>query len=315
MKRRTFLELGAISTGGSMVIPNLLSKRFFNAPRTSVEKELKISLAQWSLHRSIASGEVDPFEFAAVTRNVYEIRAIEYVNQFYVSQGGNEIFWQQMNRKAEAEGVENLLIMVDNEGNLGVKSKRRRRKAVKNHFKWVDAARLMNCHSIRINAFGNKEQSTYRAAMVDSLGLLCEYAEKSGINVIVENHGLFSSEAALIVDIIKQVDMENCGTFPDFGNWCTSAVWGNTAGECATSYDPIQGVSEFLPLAKAVSAKSYDFNGTGGQDIIDYPALVKLVKESNYQGYIGIEYEGNNLNEYNGIVATKKLIESLWNEL
>lgn len=312
MERRKFIINTAIASASSIVLPSLLNKAFQAENNNSMEKELKISLAQWSLHRSFRNGELDPVDFAAISKNKYEIDAVEYVNQFYVSQAGNEIFFQQLNRKAELEGVNNLLIMVDDEGDLGIKSKRKRKKAVKNHYKWVDAAKLLNCHSIRINAFGNKDQDIFKASIVDGLGMLCEYAAQSQINVIIENHGNFSSEGKLIAEIVKELDLPNIGTFPDFGNWCTSAKWGSTSGECEVIYDPVQGVKDFLPYAKAVSAKAYDFNESGGQDLIDYATLLKLVKDSEFDGHIGVEYEGNNLSEGEGIKATKRLIEKVW---
>jgi hypothetical protein len=109
--------------------------------------------------------------------------------------------------------------------------------------------------------------------------------------------------------------MANFGTLPDFGNWCLSAKWGSTQIECEQAYDRYQGVAEFMPYAKAVSAKSYNFNGNGEDRIIDYSKLLKVVKEAGYNGYIGIEYEGTELSEPDGIRATKSLIEKTWSEI
>ena len=276
---------------------------------------LQLSLAQWSLHRQIEADETDPIKFAQVARDSFGIEAIEYVNQFYVDNATNEAFWQEMKTRADDVGVRSLLIMVDNEGDLGVADATARTQAVENHYKWVDAAKILGCHSIRINAFGEKEREMYRSAMIDGLGQLATYAAQADINVIIENHGLFSSDAKLIVDIIQQVGLPNVGTFPDFGNWCLSAQWGSTQHECEQVYDPYQGVQEFLPYAKAVSAKSYDFDEAGNQTKIDYEKMLGIVKNSSYQGHIGIEYEGEKLSEQAGIVATKALIEKLWDKV
>lgn len=275
-------------------------------------KELKISLAQWSLHRSFNAGELDPKNFATIAKNTYNISAVEYVNQFYTDEAGQALFWKEMKKRAEDQGVQSLLIMVDDEGLLGDGNKKRRVKAVENHYKWVEAASILDCHSVRVNAFGADKRELFRTSIVDGMGRLCEFAAPYGLNVLIENHGLYSSEGAFIADIIREVNMENLGTFPDFGNWCTSAKWGSTQIDCEKIYEPVQGVTDFLPFAKAVSAKSYNFDDQGRQLIINYEKLLKLVKDSNYDGFIGIEYEGENLSEHDGILATKKLMEDLW---
>ncbi|MEM6633781.1 MAG: sugar phosphate isomerase/epimerase family protein [Bacteroidota bacterium] len=279
---------------------------------TPLEKTLKISLAQWSLHRQIEAKETDPNRFAAVARRTYGIGAVEYVNQFYVEHVNNESFWNEMQSIADQEGVQSLLIMVDNEGDLGASNEEERIQAVENHYKWVHAAKLLGCHSIRVNAFGAEDEQVFRSALADGMGRLASYARDEGIQVIIENHGLYSSNAALITDVIKQVNLPNFGTFPDFGNWCQSAKWGSTMIPCETNYGNEQGLAEFLPYAKAVSAKSYNFDSEGNQTQLDYPALLKLVKDSDYDGYIGIEYEGDSLSEHEGILATKALMERIW---
>ena len=186
---------------------------------------------------------------------------------------------------------------------------------MENHFKWVNAAKILGCHSVRVNAFGESNKEAYRAALTDGMGQLAEYAAKENINIIIENHGLFSSDAKLITDIVKQVNKPNFGTFPDFGNWCLSAKWGSTQNECDKAYDRYQGVAEFLPYARAVSAKSYNFNEQGEDRIIDYYKMLKIVKDSGYEGYIGIEYEGVEIGEHDGILATKALMEKVWKSL
>jgi len=275
-------------------------------------KALKISLAQWSLHRQIEAGETDPLNFARVAKDTYGIEAVEYVNQFYVDHATDESFWLGMKDRADQAGVQSLLIMVDNEGDLGVADDAARQAAVENHYKWVNAAKLLGCHSIRVNAFGEEDPEAFQAALADAMGNLAEYASQEGINVVIENHGLHSSNAALITEVVRQVGMPNFGTFPDFGNWCLSAQWGSTQVPCESAYDIYQGVSEFLPFAKAVSAKSYDFDENGNQTKIDYEKMLQIVKDSDYDGYIGIEYEGSSLGEHDGILATKALMERIW---
>lgn len=273
----------------------------------------KISLAQWSLNRAFFKDELKAFDFPDIAKNSYGISAVEYVNAFYKEHGTNEKFWNQLKSKSDAAGVQNLLIMVDDEGDLGNPNANERKRAVENHYKWINAAKLLGCHSIRVNAFGEGDRNTIKSALVDGLGNLCEYGDKENINVLIENHGLHTSDAKFITSIIKEVNHTKLGTLPDFGNWCLNAKWGSTQNnKCTEMYDPYEGVSQFLPFAKGVSAKSYNFDRNGNETFLDYERLLKIVKDSEFDGFIGIEYEGERLSEPEGIIATKALIERVW---
>lgn len=278
------------------------------------QKELNLSLAQWSIHRALESGSLRAEDFASIAKNDFGIHAVEYVNSFYKDHATDKAFWEKMRAVADSLQVKSLLIMVDDEGDLGNTNQAERRKAVENHFKWVDAAKILGCHSIRINAFGEGQKEEVQAAMVDALKQLCTYAIKDSINVLIENHGLYSSDGKWVAEIMRQVNMPNCGTLPDFGNWCTAEKWGSTEAEknCVEQYDRYQGVSEMLPFARGVSAKSYAFGEQGEETIIDYTKMLSIVKDSGFTGYIGIEYEGSPLSEKDGILATKSLLEKTW---
>jgi sugar phosphate isomerase/epimerase len=276
---------------------------------------LKISLAQWSIHRALEAGTLKAADFPALAKQKYNLDAVEYVNGFYRDKVGDEKFWNQLKQSANENGVQSLLIMVDDEGDLGNPEATQRKLSVENHYKWVHAAALLGCHSIRVNAFGEGSKEAVQQAMVDSMSELCEYAAKESINVVIENHGLYSSDGTWIAEIMKQVNKPNCGTLPDFGNWCLAAKWGTTQGECLEVYDRYQGVSEMLPYAKGVSAKSYEFDVQGNETRIDYARMLQLVKDSGFQGHIGIEFEGLNLGEHEGILATKALLEKTINQL
>jgi len=283
----------------------------------SESKELKISLAEWSIHRSLENGVLKPENFAAIAKNDFGISAVEYVNSFYKDHATDSAFWKRMRKMADSLGVKNLLIMVDEEGDLGNPNPEERKQAVENHYKWVDAANILGCHSIRINAFGDGSKEEVQAAIVDALKQLCTYAGKFNINVLIENHGLYSADGKWVVEIMRQVNMPNVGTLPDFGNWCTSHKWGSTepGKPCTEVYDRYLGVSETLPFAKGVSAKSYVFNEQGEEKVIDYSKMLRMVKDSDFSGYIGIEYEGSPLSEPDGILATKALLEKTWAKL
>jgi sugar phosphate isomerase/epimerase len=306
--RRTFIK-STIFAAGSMALPSLLES--FTMP-----SDIKISLAQWSLHRTLEAGKMDNLEFPGIARNKYGIEAVEYVNQFfggkqmnYKTAAKNTDYLNQLMQRSRDAGVYNHLIMVDNEGSLAIPKDEERLTAVDNHKKWIDAAKFLGCATVRVNLHGNGNSADKHKASVDSLGRLGEYASRTGINVVVENHGGDSSNGKWIAGVMKEVGKPNVGTLPDFGNFCIDHPWGQTQDPCSNMYDRALGISEMLPFAKGVSAKSYNFDASGQQPKIDYDSLMKIVMTSGFKGYIGIEYEGYNDNEDEGIRKTKALLE------
>jgi sugar phosphate isomerase/epimerase len=308
LNRRTFVRNTILATG-SLAMPSPLES--FSLP-----SNIKISLAQWSLHRTLEAGKMDNLEFPAIARNKYGIEAVEYVNQFfggkqldYKAAAKNEGYLKQLLQRSKDAGVYNHLIMVDNEGSLAIPKESERLAAVENHKKWIDAAKFLGCATVRVNLHGEGNSDDKHKASVDSLGRLGSYASASGINVVVENHGGDSSNGKWISAVMKEVGKSNVGTLPDFGNFCINHPWGQTQDPCSNMYDRATGVKEMLPFAKGVSAKTYDFDEKGDQSKIDYPTLMGIVKSSGFTGYIGIEYEGYNGNEDDGIKKTKALLE------
>lgn len=267
-----------------------------------------ISLAEWSLHRTLFGGRLDNLDFPRVARETYGIEAVELVNQFFKDKAEDQNYLLELKKRADGSGVRILLIMIDGEGALGDPDEAGRETAVKNHFKWVEAAKHLGCHSIRVNADargqGSSDEQMDRAA--DGLRKLSEYAARHGLNVLVENHGGLSSNGAWLTGVMKKVGLRNCGTLPDFGNFLIKE------GE---EYDRYQGVAELMPFAKAVSAKSHDFDEKGNELHTDYRRMMKIVIEAGYRGYVGVEYEGGRLSEPDGILATRRLLERVREEI
>lgn len=267
-----------------------------------------ISLAQWSLNRQFFGGKIDALDFAKVSREEFDIGAIEYVNQFFKTKAKDEAYLADLKKRAADHGVTSLLIMVDGEGQLGHADAAERAKTVSNHHKWVDAAKYLGCHSVRVNAgttgSGSFEEKQKLAA--DGLRQLSEYGAKQGLNVIVENHGGLSSNGAWLAGVMKLVNMDNCGTLPDFGNFHVGG---------GKMYDRYKGVDELMPYAKAVSAKSHEFDAEGNEVKTDYLRMMKIVLEHGYNGYVGVEYEGSKVDAYQGIKLTKALLERVRDQL
>lgn len=302
LPRRDFLTQSALWTAGTLAAPRLAA----NLARAEDKPLFEISLAEWSLHRTIFGGKLDNLDFPKVAKEQFGIHAVEFVNQFFKDKAGDTAYLDQLKKRAGDVGVKLLLIMIDGEGNLGDASLAKRAKAVENHHKWVEAAKHLGCHSIRVNAAsaGSYEDQVGRAA--DGLRALTEFADPLGINVIVENHGGLSSNGEWLAAVIKKVNHPRCGTLPDFGNF--------NLGD-GKQYDRYKGVTELMPFAKAVSAKSHDFNETGEEVHTDYRKMMKIVLDAGYRGYVGIEYEGGKIGEAEGIVATRKLLEKIRTEM
>lgn len=270
----------------------------------------KISLAEWSLHRTIQAGELDHLDFPALARNEFGIDAVEYVNGFFKDKAKDTAYLAELKRRCNDAGVISLLIMCDGEGDLAGPDATQRKAAVENHFKWVEAARFLGCHSIRVNCFGSGTREEMAKASAESLRALSEFAQPVGINVLVENHGGFSSDGRWLSGVMREVGMPNCGTLPDFGNFCMRREKGDMwESPCVEWYDRYKGVTELMPFAKGVSAKSHEFDSNGNSKETDYRRMLQIVKSAGYTGYIGVEYEGRGLPEREGIRATKKLLE------
>jgi sugar phosphate isomerase/epimerase len=287
------------------VVPGVASAAARPLARARVET-FRISLAQWSLHREIRAGALGHLDFARVARQDFGIEAIEYVNVFFKDRAGDAAYLAEMNRRAADHGVSQHLIMCDAEGRLGDPDEAARRRAVENHYKWVEAARTLGCVTIRVNAAseGSREEQARLAA--DGLRRLCEFGDTMAINVIVENHGGLSSDGQWLADVMRRVDHARCGTLPDFGNFDLGG---------GQRYDMYRGVAELMPYAKAVSAKSHDFDAQGNETTKDYRRLMKIVTDAGFHSWVGIEYEGDRLSEREGIAATLRLLVRVRDEM
>ena len=332
LTRRKFLKNSAAITGGVSIVG--LSSAAISGCSSSKDPLFKISLAEWSLNKSIfgksrqlgweefaklltddpdalLQGDVKHLDFAKVARQDFGIGAVEYVNTFFFNKATNKNYLKEMKTIANGEGVKSLLIMCDAEGALGDPAAAARTNAVENHYKWIDAANYLGCHSIRVNAQSEGGYDEQIKLAADGLSQLTEYGTKYDINVIVENHGGLSSNGKWLSGVIDMVNHPRCGTLPDFGNFYLG-TWEDKGNDW---YDRYVGVEELMPYAKAVSAKSHNFNEDGDEKDTDYSKMMRIVLDAGYRGYVGIEYEGSDLSEMDGIAATKKLLEKVRDEL
>ena len=298
MKRRDFIKQSAAITGG-ITLTGLGNPIILGSSTT---KTFKISLAEWSLHRSLQSRDIDHLDFCSVAKNEFGISAVEYVNSFFFDKAKDLAYLKEMKMRADDLGVKSLLIMCDGEGNLGDPDSNKRTQAVENHYKWAEAAQYLGCHSIRVNArsFGTYDDQIELAT--DGLRRLTEFCDTLSINTIVENHGGLSSNGKWLSTVMEKVDHPRVGTLPDFGNFqLEEDKW----------YDRYKGMKEIMPYAKAVSAKSHEFDKHGNETGTNYFKMMEIVLNAGYHGYVGIEYEGNLHSEMEGIQLTLELLKKV----
>ncbi len=329
--RRHFLRRSSLFAGGLLTAGS--AKTF--AADEPTGSPFKISLAQWSHHRALQAGELDNLDWPAYVAKHFDIKALEWVNQFFYEKPADAAYLAEMKKRTGDLGVENVLIMCDRIGDLGDSDDAKRSAAVEGHYVWLDAAKTLGCHSIRVNARSDDKLSydEQKKLCVDGLHRLSEHAAPMGLGVIVENHGGLSSNGAWLAEVMKGVGLDNCGTLPDFGNFYVAkkrpdtkpdawkAMQEKWAGdpyqedETGIYYDRYQGIEDLMPFAKGVSAKSHDFDEKGNETHTNFTNAMRIVKQAGYTGYVGIEYEGSVLSEDDGIKATKALLEKTFAKL
>lgn len=291
--RRSFIQTLSLGAAGTLILPQMLTRVF-----AGQKPFFKISLAEWSLHRTLRAGKLDHMDFPKVARQTYGIDAVEYVNQFFKDKARDKTYLKELKQRTEDLGVHNVLIMIDGEGDLAdTAGETRREQAVEQHYKWVEAAAFLGCHAIRVNLRGKGSREAMGHAAVSSLRKLSDFARDYQIEILVENHGGLSSDGKWLSGVLKEVDSAYCGSLPDLGNFY--------------EYDRYQGVTELMPFAAGVSAKTHDFDAQGNETQVDYARMLNIIKAAGYKGYIGIEYEGDSLSEDAGIIATRNLLQRL----
>ncbi|MBO6523206.1 MAG: sugar phosphate isomerase/epimerase [Balneolaceae bacterium] len=313
ISRKEFINKAGLFTSGALLVPQLSKlKSMINQ-----SFNFTISLAEWCLNKELFSGEIDHLNFPVIAKKEYGIGAVEYVTQFFPDKATDFKYLADLKNRADDHGVTSVLIMVDHGGFLSSEDESVRKESVEKHFKWIDAAKFLECHSVRVNLHGALDLETWTEASINSLGTLAEYGKNAGVSVIVENHGSHSSHGGRLAHVLKQVNSDWAGTLPDFGNFCYKregdALW-NTP--CVAQYDIYEGTKELMPYAKGVSAKTFNFDEDGNESSMDYIRLFKIIKESGFNnGYVGIEYEGDSIPANQGIKLTKSLLEKVREEL
>ncbi len=322
MNRKNFLGSVTLALGGTMVNPLK-----FETMERNRDSQLKLSLSQWALHRAIFGNSKDDYEAWQRTLHSDPDRlwqgtlhpldfpekakelgfdAVEYVNTLIYGHATDATFLNELKRRTDSLGVKNILLMVDEEGFIGHPDAKMKAQAIENHIKWMEASKQLGCNYMRVNAFSMGKASEQVKLAADGLHQLAQRAQQFGLMILVENHGGMSSNADWLVETIRLADHPLLGTVVDFDNFTFSEdfIWGD-----GDIYNRYIGVEKLMPLAKSVSAKSHAFDIQGFETTIDYFRMMDIIRKSEFQEYICVEYEGSKLSEEEGILATKVLVE------
>ncbi|MCP9235704.1 serine hydrolase [Lewinella sp. JB7] len=282
------------------------------APSATEAGGPRYALGQWSFHEALFGGEMDNSDFIR-TAGEMGFAGVELVNQFFADRAEDEAFLDSLSATADAAGVKLTMLLVDGAGNLGASDPAERDAALEQHLRWVKAADRLDIPAVRINAHGDGSPEEIMAASADGIGRLAAAARDYGIRILIENHGGISNDGEWLAALLRRLKSQNVGAVADFDNWCVERdngqLWG---GECTRRYDRYQGMSDLMPFAGGISVKAFDFNENGEEAGMNYAALFDIIRAWDYDGYLGIEYEGSSLPPREGIERTRALAERSW---
>ncbi len=324
--RRAFIKnssMGIAAAGLASTIPSMLK-----AGTMKKEMPFKLALSQFSLASQFWTKQLEPLDFPRKTMTTFGITGLDYCSMFFADKAKDSNFLTQLKKRSADNGCFNLRIMVDGEGVLGDLDKNIRTKAVENHYKWIDAAAILGCPMIRVNVEGEGDHKEVGKAAIESLTALIDYGRKTSIDVIVENHVGISCNGEWLADVMKEMNNPHCGTLADFGNFCinrtkppTNDIAGWMQTKCLEEYDRYKGISELMPYAKGVHAKTHVFDANGNDTETDFAKMFRIIRDSRFTGWVSVEYEGGLIKMYTkdekyladdaGVLATKKLIEKV----
>ena len=291
MHRRDFIRLNLGAAGLLAVTPSSVF-----GDHHGVSDVFKISLAQWSLNKHLKAGRFTNLDFPRITKEEFGIDCVEYVDQFFRDKARDRRYLNELKGITDDLGVSNGLIMIDTNGSLGAETKAARDKAIHITFDWIEAAKHLGCHTVRVNAYGPGSREELKGRIVESCSKLADFAADRGLNVVIENHGGASSDADWLVGVIKAVGKENFGTLPDFGNFPAET-------------DRYEAIEKMMPFALAVSAKSSGFKNETWKPATNFARMMRIVRDGGYTGHVGIESGGATIDdEFFAVRATREAL-------
>jgi sugar phosphate isomerase/epimerase len=287
LTRRDFVSISVRGLAfGALASPLLASQN---------QRGFKISLNESSFHQSLKQKKIDHLDLAGIARKEFGIDAIEYVTSYFSEHAADEKYIKRMNRRAAEEGVRQILIVVNDAGEIADADAGMRKAAIKNHLPWIDLAKTLGCHSVCVKAAGEGTVPEQLKRSADSLAELAEYAKDRRIHVLACCNCSQSWKPETFLDLLKAVDSPNVGLYPSFSGFNTD--------------DPYSALEQLMPFAKGVRANAKDFDEKGNETSIDFSRMVQIVLAPGYRGHVSIQYQGTKLDEINGVRATKALLD------
>jgi len=287
--RRSFLSISA--AGASALVT-----RAANADNRRLYFDL--SLVETSLSRSLKAGQLKHQDFVRVAREKFDIEAVEYASQFFPDGSPpTDEHLKTLNKQAARYGVRQLLIAIAGDVRIADAVPSKRERALRDARRWIDAARSLGCHSVRINptSTGNPADQSGRAS--DSVSTLCEYAEVKKINVLLGNYGGLSADASWIAGIVNAVDTPCCRTLPRIRNLMKDS--------------DLDDLARLVPLAKGLTVDTTTYTPGGDEAASNLARVLMTVHEAGYRGYVGVNYRGRKLDEFSGIRASIRRLEQI----
>lgn len=264
---------------------------------------LKLAVQQYSFNRQLRSGELDLLDFPKTVVNGTGIRALEYFNGHMEDKVGNTRYFKELRKRTNDLDATNTMILLRSKPALDSPDPSIRNAAIEGYRPWLEAMRILGGDCVRVDVRSQGDAEAQKQHAINGLRALCKVADQEfdGMNIVVENHGGHSGNGKWVAEVMKAVNLDNCGTLPDFQNF--------------KDYDPYLGVEEMMPWAKIICAKAKDFDSAGNETNVDFRRMLRIVKDAGFSGYIGIEFEGHGVDPVKGINLTRDLILKIMNEM
>jgi sugar phosphate isomerase/epimerase len=241
-------------------------------------------------------------DFPAFAREQYSIGLLDYVNTLLGSSRDMAGRAAELARSSAAAGVQNQVLMIDEQGLLGDPDPSRRAQSVDNHLRWWDVADAIGCRYMRVNAHSSGTDAEQLELCRDGISTLIDRGAARPSTLLIENHGGLSSRADWIVSLIDSLPASRCALMTDFNNFQYAP---------GQVYDRYLGVQQMMPFTRVVSAKSFDFDDAGNETTIDFTRMFDIIRNFALEGAVSAEYEGSRLSEFDGAGATVELLQQL----
>jgi hypothetical protein len=259
----------------------------------------KLSLNERSIAPAIESGLVDHLDFTRIAREELDIRAVDYVTSLFREKLHDESYLTEMNRRAAEFGVRNVLLIVENEGDLACEDNSQRKQSLKKHLSMIDVGQALGCSGVCVQPRGTGDSDEVAKRLVGSLQSLCEVGELRKINVMVSNRGISNISPEWLLRVVDAVGNTKCGIFSYFDGF--------------KHLNPTEGLEKVMPSSKGVCAVSKSTEDSRELHEKRFREMLEIVSNSGYRGYLSLEYQGNQAG-WDGIRSMRQVVKTFLEE-